>query len=59
MWSVGCILAELVNRQPLFPGKTTLSQLQIIFEITGKPSQKDILSIESENAFHILRSLSF
>ena len=23
MWSVGCILAELLGRRPLFPGKTS------------------------------------
>ena len=27
MWSVGCILAELMLGKPLFPGKSTLNQL--------------------------------
>ena len=27
LWSVGCVLAELVLRTPLFPGKSTLDQL--------------------------------
>ena len=25
VWSVGCILGELIGRKPLFPGKTRLS----------------------------------
>lgn len=28
MWSIGCIMAELLSQKPLFPGKTELDQLQ-------------------------------
>lgn len=27
MWSVGCIMAELIAKEPLFRGKTELQQL--------------------------------
>ena len=27
IWSLGCILAELILKTPLFPGKSTLDQL--------------------------------
>ena len=27
MWSVGCILAEMVSNRPLFPGKNYLDQV--------------------------------
>lgn len=43
VWSIGCILAELFLRKPLFPGKSQAHQLQIIFELLGKPP---ILSLE-------------
>lgn len=36
MWSVGCIVAELLRRKPLFPGKSHANQVQLIFEV---PSQ--------------------
>ena len=40
MWSVGCILAELLNGRPLFPGRSQIDQLQLIFQIMGTPTQK-------------------
>jgi mitogen-activated protein kinase 15 len=57
MWSVGCILAELLCGKALFPGKSTLNQLNKILEVTGKPSKEDIVSIQSEVAFTMLESL--
>ncbi|XP_076443243.1 cyclin-dependent kinase 7-like [Babylonia areolata] len=41
MWSVGCILGELLTRAPLFPGDTDLDQLCKIFQKTGTPSESD------------------
>lgn len=35
MWSVGCIMAELVLREALFPGKTEIQQLKYIMQIVG------------------------
>ncbi|KAG0190027.1 hypothetical protein DFQ28_002602 [Apophysomyces sp. BC1034] len=37
MWSVGCILAELDNGYPLFPGENEQEQLACIMEIKGVP----------------------
>ena len=42
MWSVGCILGELMNGKSLFPGTSTLNQIERILELTGRPSQQDI-----------------
>lgn len=33
IWSVGCILGEILTRQPLFPGKDYLHQLRLITEV--------------------------
>jgi mitogen-activated protein kinase 15 len=38
MWSVGCILAELINGTALFPGKATVNQIQLILKVIGTPS---------------------
>lgn len=35
LWSVGCILAELILRKPLFPGKSHAAQVSLIFEVLG------------------------
>ncbi len=58
MWSVGCILAELINGKALFPGKSTLNQIELILEVLGKPSYQDIKSIDSENALSIINSIN-
>lgn len=37
MWSLGCILAELVAGLPLFPGENEAEQLGCIMELRGVP----------------------
>ncbi|KAL0735299.1 hypothetical protein Bca4012_011509 [Brassica carinata] len=37
MWSVGCIFAEMVRRQALFPGDSEYQQLLHIFRLLGTP----------------------
>ena len=48
MWSVGCILAELVGRKPIFPGSDSQHQLQLITEIVGSPSEHTVANIKQE-----------
>lgn len=33
IWSVGCILGEIMTREPLFPGKDYVHQLKLITEV--------------------------
>uniref|UniRef100_A0A8C6PZA1 mitogen-activated protein kinase n=1 Tax=Nothobranchius furzeri TaxID=105023 RepID=A0A8C6PZA1_NOTFU len=37
IWSVGCIMAELLTGRPLFPGTDHINQLQQIMRLTGTP----------------------
>jgi mitogen-activated protein kinase 15 len=37
MWAMGCILGEMLLGKPLFPGKSTLHQIETIMEFTGRP----------------------
>ncbi|KAK4429707.1 Cyclin-dependent kinase G-2 [Sesamum alatum] len=39
MWSLGCIMAELLSKEPLFNGKTEVDQLDKIFKILGTPNE--------------------
>ncbi|CAL5349729.1 hypothetical protein CsSME_00036758 [Camellia sinensis var. sinensis] len=39
MWSLGCIMAELLAKGPLFNGKTEFDQLDKIFRILGTPNE--------------------
>lgn len=59
IWSVGCILAELLNRRPLFPGKDYRHQLMLIFQVLGSPIWDDYKSIRSRRAREYIRSLTF
>eukprot|EP00668_Euglena_longa_P029275 GGOE01036621.1.p1 GENE.GGOE01036621.1~~GGOE01036621.1.p1 ORF type:complete len:460 (+),score=151.39 GGOE01036621.1:40-1380(+) len=40
MWSVGCIFAELLQKEPLFPGKTETEMLSRIFSTLGTPTEE-------------------
>ncbi|XP_044764901.1 dual specificity tyrosine-phosphorylation-regulated kinase 2 [Coccinella septempunctata] len=40
MWSLGCILAELLTGFPLLPGEDEADQLACIMELLGMPPQK-------------------
>lgn len=39
MWSIGCILAELLIGRPLFPGSSTINQIELIVS-TVPPTSK-------------------
>ncbi|KAK9301005.1 hypothetical protein QLX08_006493 [Tetragonisca angustula] len=40
MWSVGCIFAELLRMEALFPGKSEIDQLNRIFKELGTPNDR-------------------
>ncbi|KAL6566553.1 hypothetical protein OROGR_002168 [Orobanche gracilis] len=40
MWSLGCIMAELLSKEPLFNGNTEFDQLDKIFKMLGTPNEK-------------------
>ncbi|KAI3642043.1 hypothetical protein MP228_011598 [Amoeboaphelidium protococcarum] len=39
IWSIGCIMGEMVNNRPVFPGTSVNDQLHKIFQILGSPNQ--------------------
>lgn len=41
MWSVGCIMGELLAGKPLMPGQGELDQLKLIFGLLGTPTAED------------------
>jgi len=40
IWSIGCIVAEMLLRRPLFPGRGEMDMLKKIFEKTGTPNEE-------------------
>ncbi|ESR58217.1 hypothetical protein CICLE_v10020645mg [Citrus x clementina] len=57
IWSVGCILGEIMTRQPLFPGKDYVHQLRLITELIGSPDETSLGFLRSDNARRYVRML--
>lgn len=43
VWSVGCILAEMMGRRPIFPGKDYIDQTRRILSVVGLPPNEELL----------------
>ncbi|KAL5516172.1 hypothetical protein EMCRGX_G001446 [Ephydatia muelleri] len=39
MWAIGCILGELLNSSPLFPGENDIDQLCCVLRVLGTPDE--------------------
>lgn len=57
MWSVGCILAEMLGRKPAFPGKDYIHQLKLILEVLGTQDEASLHFISSPKAKAWIQSL--
>ena len=57
IWSMGCILAEILGRKPLFPGKDYIHQMRLIVEVLGSPNEEDCAFIQSTKARNYIRTL--
>lgn len=40
VWSLGCIFGELINRRPIFNGRTEMDQIQQIVKVVGRPTEE-------------------
>uniref|UniRef100_A0A6Q2YT07 Mitogen-activated protein kinase 15 n=1 Tax=Esox lucius TaxID=8010 RepID=A0A6Q2YT07_ESOLU len=57
MWSIGCILGEMLLGKPLFPGTSTINQIERIMSAIPHPSPEDILSIKSEYGASVIQRM--
>lgn len=39
LWSVGCIFAEIMKGDPIFPGEGEIDQMTKIFRMLGAPNE--------------------
>jgi len=58
MWSIGCILGELIGGTPMFPGTTTLDQLERVIAVTGFPNKEDLASVKSRFTESMLENVN-
>uniref|UniRef100_A0A8C0GWU9 Mitogen-activated protein kinase 14 n=1 Tax=Chelonoidis abingdonii TaxID=106734 RepID=A0A8C0GWU9_CHEAB len=59
IWSVGCIMAELLTGRTLFPGTDHIDQLKLILRLVGTPGPELLKKISSESARNYIQSLSY
>jgi serine/threonine protein kinase len=50
MWSVGCILAELLGGRPIFKGRDYVDQLNQILNLLGTPTEDTLRRVGSPRA---------
>jgi len=62
IWSIGCVIGELVLGRPLFPGSNASDQLVQIIKILGTPSKEDVFDMNpkfKEHKFPNIKSYSW
>lgn len=63
LWSIGCIMWELIQKIPLFPGDSQIGELYLIFKLVLKKSITDctfrLLGTPSESIWPGVTAASF
>ncbi|KAK0083472.1 hypothetical protein PV325_008727 [Microctonus aethiopoides] len=54
MWSLGCILGEMLLEKPLFPGSSTINQVERIMATLPPPTPEDIMSVSAGYGSNLL-----
>jgi len=58
IWAAGCVFAEMLGEgKPMFPGSSTIDQLNLIVSVLGTPTPAAISKIRNENVRTIIQSL--
>ena len=57
VWSLGCVIAEMIIKKPLFPGQNTRGQLSLIHQALGLPTQEKLEQMGADPQY-TLESLS-
>eukprot|EP01135_Chromosphaera_perkinsii_P009030 Nk52_evm48s1569 gene=Nk52_evmTU48s1569 len=56
MWGVGCILAELYTKKPLFPGGEEMEQIRLICKLCGTPNEQNWPGVSKLKNFDMLKN---
>ena len=55
--AVGCILAEMIGRKPLFPGRDYIHTLNLVCKVIGTPTAAEAATFPSEKARNYLATM--
>ncbi|KAM3841403.1 mitogen-activated protein kinase 15 isoform 2-T3 [Vipera latastei] len=58
MWSIGCILGEMLLGKPLFPGTSTVNQIEQILHVIPPPSAEDVEAFRSDYRVSVINRVS-
>ncbi|CAO3645696.1 unnamed protein product [Cunninghamella blakesleeana] len=58
IWSSGCVMAELMLCQPLFPGESGIDQLVEIIKVLGTPTKDQLLAMNPNYTEHRFPQIS-
>ncbi|KAF8541354.1 kinase-like domain-containing protein [Trichophaea hybrida] len=56
MWSAACVFIELFTRVPAFVGRTEIDQLDVIYDVLGKPTEKVWPALKQMPWYSLLRT---
>ena len=59
MWSVGCIFAEMLTGETLFPAEDHVDLLNRIVTLCGKPSAEEISDYISNDVCNFVKMYSY
>ncbi|WVR08352.1 hypothetical protein IAU60_005407 [Kwoniella sp. DSM 27419] len=59
VWSIGCILAEMLSGKPLFPGRDYHHQLSLILDVLGTPTIDEYQAITSSRSKEYIKGMPF
>lgn len=58
LWSIGCILAEILGRRALFPGKNHIDMVCRVSQVIGSPADEELGWLPKESdAYRFLRKV--
>lgn len=57
IWAAGCILAEMLGRKPIFPGKDYMDQISKIIAVIGTPPETDMRHVTGRRARTYIKGL--
>jgi serine/threonine protein kinase len=58
VWSIGCIMAEMLKRAAIFPGNDHIHQLSCIVSLVGTPTEAQVAMMGSEQARDFVRGMA-